>query len=113
METKTAVYDLISDAFGEAFATLDKCVKLFVDAKLEERIYFDHAVFAAGLETVSQLTAHAAKLAPEPRVKYLQHWAKHGPQLCQEIITSIERRNPPVVHPEDFDRFLMTMKDYH
>ena len=108
METRMPVRDLVSDAFGEAFATLNRCVQLFVDAKLEQRIYFDHDVFTAGLQAVSELTARAARLAPDRRVKYLQHWAEHGPQLCQDLIIEIERRNPPVVHPQDVKKFLQT-----
>jgi hypothetical protein len=112
MGTRMPVRDLVSDAFGEAFATINRCVQLFVDAKLEERIYFDHDVLTAGLQTMSELIARAAKLDPERRVKYLQHWAEHGPQLCQETISVIERRSPPVMHPQDVKKFLQT-PDYY
>src|SRR5450759_2346471 len=91
----------VAETLGEAFDTFAKCTKLFTDAQLEKRIYFDDQVVSTGLEIVAQLSAKAAKLNQTDQNAFLVHWIRHGPSLCQEIITRVERRNPPVLHRDD------------
>jgi hypothetical protein len=87
--------------FSEALVTLGKCSNLFLDAEERQRIYFDDQIVSTALEIISTLTAKAAKLNRAEQDALLLHWIKDGPSMCQEIITTVERRNPPVLHRAD------------
>jgi hypothetical protein len=93
---------------ADLLQTTNECVSLFIEADEEQRISFDDRVVPTALKILARISTSAAELPAERREKYLAHIRERGPSICVDLIASVQRRSPPVIHSDELTATLIT-----
>jgi hypothetical protein len=92
---------------ADALKIATECVDFFMQADQEQRISFDHEIVPTAFEIIGRIFSRASALSDQQRDLFLAHIRDQGPTICLEIITSAQRRSPPVVHRHELVEMLI------